>query len=326
MPPFLATFRVFGLHTARIVAIAVGVVLGVGLLAGTIRLLPWLVSETLPLGVALPFGWGLFSVALEAAFLVGLPVGFALASALFVERNEARALHAVGIGPLHLIASTLPLACVLASLTGLVSFTWGQEAAAPGRMARLLVEEARRSCLDETEGSRAVEVPFVGATWLCREGEPPFLVARLEKEGAVFTASSLEIDDRLDALTASDLRLALPHEPSSSLFVSRARLRGIEPFARPSRLSPTARAVLIASTSAGLSLLVGWIVLRFGRAGRVEALVFGGVGPVLLLGALPLLERLRLPAMSYLVIPLAQAVAIFTVLAVRRCMPERSLR
>lgn len=326
MLPFLAAFRVFGLHTARVVAKAVAIVLGIGLLAGGIRLLPWLVSKTLPARVALPFASGLFSAALEAAFLVGLPVGFALASALFVERNEARSLFALGIGPARIVASTAPLALLLVLLTALSSWAWGREASAPGRLARVLVSEARAGCLDLDRGARAVEVPFVSATWLCQEGDPPRLVARLRGTEAVFTASAIEIDDRLAKVAATDLRLSLPSEAPARLRVARSTLRGLEPFARSSRLSPWARALLVSTTAGVLALLAGWAILRFGGGGRVEALIFGGSGPIVVLGGISLLDRMSVTTLTYLVIPAAAVVTIFAVLAIRGCVPERSLR
>ena len=77
--------------------VAAGVVLGIALGAGLVRLLPWLLSPEVPLRVALPFAKALTAVAIETAFFVGVPIGFCFAAAQSVERGEARALFALGV-------------------------------------------------------------------------------------------------------------------------------------------------------------------------------------------------------------------------------------
>ncbi|MFO0571355.1 MAG: hypothetical protein U0263_37345 [Polyangiaceae bacterium] len=79
-----------------------------GLAAGLVRLLPWLVSPEVPLDVSLPFARALGAGATEMAFLIGAPLGTALAVARFVERGEARALHALGVTPARIARSLFP--------------------------------------------------------------------------------------------------------------------------------------------------------------------------------------------------------------------------
>src|ERR1019366_3731159 len=91
----------------------------VGLLAGAVRVLPWLLDPAVPWRVAQPFARGLAAVSLEAALLVGWPIGWALACFRFVERGEARVLQTLGQPPFETVARLMPrgtpLALVLAA-------------------------------------------------------------------------------------------------------------------------------------------------------------------------------------------------------------------
>ncbi|HEY5241342.1 MAG TPA: hypothetical protein VIJ22_07750, partial [Polyangiaceae bacterium] len=64
--------------------VASGAIALVGVVAGAVRLMPWLLDPAVPWRVAAPFARGLAAVAFEAALLVGWPVGWALAACRFV--------------------------------------------------------------------------------------------------------------------------------------------------------------------------------------------------------------------------------------------------
>src|SRR5580692_2421257 len=103
---------------------AVALVAGVG---GAVRLLPWLLDPGVTFRLALPFARGLLALALEAALVVGWPIGWALATAEFVARGEARALATLGDSPAAATLRLLPQAAAFACVLGLVSFLGGRE-------------------------------------------------------------------------------------------------------------------------------------------------------------------------------------------------------
>lgn len=322
----LALFRALGIRAAAMTATAMALVLGIGLAAGWIRLLPWLVSEAVPLRVALPFAKALAAAAFEAAALVGLPLGWALAAAISVERGEARALFALGVGPWRMLVSTFAPAMAIAAAAGLVIGSLGRDLEAPGRFAGALFDEGRAACV-EGESPRAVHVPLVSATWLCFEDAPPRLVGSLAGERtAPFTASSLRIGDGLDTLAFEDLHLYLNRGAPIRLHVERASVEGLRPWARASKLGGAKRGVVIAATGAWLAIVVGWVVLRSGISARTSSIALGLAGPLATFGSLSLVERTMLPTFAYISLPLAATGAIFLTLAIRGCVPERWTR
>src|SRR5580692_2034193 len=94
--------------------VATAILALVGLLAGAVRVLPWLLDPAVPWRVAQPFARGLAAIAIEAALLVGWPIGWALACFRFVERGEARVLQTLGQPPLETVARLLPRGAPLA--------------------------------------------------------------------------------------------------------------------------------------------------------------------------------------------------------------------
>lgn len=322
----LALLRALGLRAAATTAIAMALVLGMGLTAGWIRLLPWLVSEAVPWSVALPFAKTLAAAALEAAALVGLPLGWALAAAISVERGEARALFALGVGPWRISSSSFAPALAIAAAAGLVVGWFGRDLDAPGRFTGALFEEGRAAC-EGREGPRAVHVPLVSATWLCFENVPPRLVGRLPgEEAAPFTASSLRIGDRLDTLVFEDLHLYLDGGAPIRLHVGRAQVEGLRPWGRSAKLGGVKRGVFIAATAAWLAIVVGWLVLRSGISARTSSIALGLAGPLATFGLVSLVERASLPTFAYISLPLVATGAIFLTLAIRECVLERWTR
>jgi hypothetical protein len=176
--------------------------------AGTIRLLPWLLAEEVPLEVCWPFAKALAAVAVETAFLVGVPFGFALGASEFVDRGEARALLALGVRPAWIAARAAVAALVIATFAFVASVAWGADAALPGRFAAQLVAQGRASCAKIRE-PRAALVPMVGVTWACFPKRAPRVVGALPgaAKNAFFSAASLKPSEDLRSFTLSDLVL-----------------------------------------------------------------------------------------------------------------------
>lgn len=287
--------------------VASGVVLALALGAGTIRLLPWILSPDVPLRVALPFAKALAAVAVETAFLVGLPIGFALAAAQAVDRGEARALAALGVSPLGLTLGTLKHLALLAAIALFAAAAWDADASMPGRFARQLVDQARVSCAAAREPRTAL-VPLVGVTWLCFPGQPPRVVGPLPGFGdrAWFTAASLVPSDDLRSFELGDLRIVTKktdEAPSLRLHIGSARVAGLSPWGRPAKLGVIARALLIAASGALLALLAAWCVSWRSRSSRVAALSFGGAAALAALATLHSLDKGPLPNSAYALVP-----------------------
>src|SRR5262245_59524974 len=96
--------RVFGLPAAKRALALAGGIFAVAVLAGAMRILPILLAPGVPGRVALPLARGALGVALETALFVAPPLAWALAAARLVDRGEARALHALGIAPIRIVA------------------------------------------------------------------------------------------------------------------------------------------------------------------------------------------------------------------------------
>lgn len=282
---------------------ASAVVLAIALAAGAIRLLPWLLSREVPLRVAWPFAQALAAVAVETAFFVGLPVGFALAAAQLVERGEARALLALGASPARITLGALAHALLLGALAFAGAVGFDADASVPGRFARQLVEQGRASCAGAREPRTAL-VPLVDVTWLCFPGAPPRVVGTLPGFGerAWFSATQLEPSDDLRSLSLEDLRIVTRKSgatPELRLHVARARVSGLAPWGRPSKIAVAPRAGLLVATALALALLSVWVVVRRSRDSRVAALLFGGAPALAALSALHAIDKGPLPAPAY---------------------------
>src|SRR6185436_5228776 len=118
-----------------------------------------------------------------------------------------------------------------AALAAVAALAWGTEAAAPGRLARSLVEHSKQSCSYAT-APRTAHVPFVGVTWLCFEGLPPRLAGALPGGGVSFTASDLSVSDDLRSLQFSDMRLLLGERGDVRVTAHEALITGLSPWGR----------------------------------------------------------------------------------------------
>ncbi len=321
-----ALLRVLGPRLLRTTATAAVIVFALGVFAGLVRLLPWLVSPNLPLVVAWPFAKVLLAAALEMAVVVGLPLGWALALATFVDRGEVRALEAVGTSPRTLVLATAPIALGLAAIGLVVVLLWGRDAARPGRLAADLLAAARAACIEAPP--RAVDVPLLGASWLCFEDSPPVLYGGLgERVRTIpFTASEARVSEGLDILAFEDFRLVAKAAGSVSVQATSATIRGVSKSTRTTKLEARRRAVLLSATAAWLALVAGFCIVRAKVGGNVRAAMIGVVGPLVGVGTLSALERAGWTSLAYLLVPLAPSVAVFAVQAAQGCVPRRRVR
>jgi hypothetical protein len=306
---------ILALPAARLGGLIAAGVLGVSLLAGAIRVLPLLLASGVPIGLAPVFARGVLGVSLETALFVAPPIAWALATARLVERGEARALFASGVGPARIVASTWPAALAVALAAALAAASWGREASAPGRLVRDLVGEARAAC-SAAKAPAAIDVPLVGLAWVCLPGEAPRLVgtapfvASPGGAGApVFSATELIVSDDLRGLTARGLTLALPdsgpdRRDGPRIFVAEAIIHGVTPIGRASNLGVAARALLLAASSVLMAAFAAAATLRAAIQSRVRALAIGAAGPAAALLVFSSLERAPTTPLFYAAAPL----------------------
>lgn len=283
-------------------AVAVALVLALGLSAGAIRLMPWLVAKDVPLSLAAPFARVLASSSLEASVLVGVPLGVALATASFVDRGEARALAALGASPARLVGE---LAVALALLS--VSFAPSarlSEVNALGALSNRLVAEGRRSCA-ESESPRRVDVPLVALTWLCFE-RGARIVGRVPGfgDGAWFSASDLAPSADFGTVTLSDLHLsARLGSRIATVHAGTSRLSGLPRWGTSRSFGGVARALLVALSASLAALGLAVAILRRRLSSQVHAAALAALSSVAVLSVLLRLDRDRAAAVAYVGLP-----------------------
>jgi hypothetical protein len=308
--------RLFAAPAARLTAAVGGGILGVSLVAGAIRVLPLLLAPGVPLRLAPVLARGVAGVALETALFVAPPIAWALAGSRLVDRGEARALFAIGVRPLRIVAAGWPAALGVAVAAALAAAAWGREAAAPGRAARALLAEARAACVAAPPPAVA-DVPLLEVSWLCFAGQPPRAVGAVPG-GAAFSATAITVSDDLRAVEATDLELLLPPragEPQvlrgeAHLHAAQAVIRGLTPVGRASNLAVTERAALVAASATALAALAGLIALTAAVRSRAAALALGAVGPAAALLVFSALERGPAPLAAYAAVPAAGLAAL----------------
>jgi hypothetical protein len=288
--------------SARASAAAGAIVLGVGVAAGAIRLLPWLVAPGVPLELATPFVRTLLLGASEMTILVALPLGAAVAAALFVERGEARALAALGVSPARFVKSLVAPGLLVVALYA--AFAASSYTEPPGLLAARLIEEGRASCAEAKE-PRRVDVPLVLLSWLCfREG--PRLTGRLP--GVVrevwFTASEVGLDGDLRSLSARDLHLATRQDSRTlTLHVGDARVKGLHGWGRAKAVTGLVRAAFVGGAALFAALFAVWSVVRVGRPGPVAAGVLSALAAAGMALVLSRLDAREAPTALYLALP-----------------------
>jgi len=246
-------------------ALSAAVVLAVGIGAGAVRLLPWFVSPDVPWSLAVPFAEELWRRASEVALLVGLPVGAAIAAALFVETGAARALMALGASPIRLALSVAQIGLVFVVLGTLVGFArLGDDS--PGHFVSRLVENGRAACQGESHQKR-VDVPFVGAAWLCF-AEAPRFVGRVPGTRADLVFTALRVDESdVSGLDFRDLRVAgklgETDSPVLHLRAATARVEGLAGFgAARTRSAAALRGSLVSGLATLAAFALAWLVVR----------------------------------------------------------------
>jgi hypothetical protein len=286
--------------------VASGAIALVGVVAGAVRLMPWLLDPAVPWRVAAPFARGLAAVAFEAALLVGWPVGWALAACRFVESGEARVLLTLGERPERTAWRLAPQGLALAVALAGVALVYGSDATAPGRVATELVAQARLSCVHATTPT-TYAIPFTDLTWLCAPDRAPRLVGQApgSMRGAVLTASDARISGDFRGLELDDARLLLAGDTPVAVHVATLSMHGMSPWAQASTLPPAWRALLLALTAWTAALLAAYVVLRSAVRTRIAAIAVGAVGPVAALGLLRLLERADARPAFFALLPLA---------------------
>ena len=284
-----------------------------------------------------PFARSLSVLALEAAILVGWPVGWAIATHRLVERGEATVLATLGESPTRTLRRLGRQGIVFALLLAASSAVLGREAAAPGRVVNALLSRGRAACRDASSPS-TFGVPFVSATWLCAPNQaPPRIVGRAPIGRVAFTASDARVSDDLRRIDLDDARLALPLDGASALriHVSSLRLSGLSPWTRASAVGPALRAVVVAlsgvlaASSSVLALLL--LAGKQRKQGIVVAVAIGAAGPLAALATLRATE-LRLPEgetanlgwkVAVALTPFSAVIAVLLIAALLLVLPER---
>jgi hypothetical protein len=319
-------------------AIAAGaatlVILAAALIGATIRLLPWVLDPTIGRSTLAPFAKSLLAVALEAALMIGWPVGWALVTQRLVDRGEARVLATLGERPARTILRLFPQGVVLGMVLVFASALLGREAVAPGRVVNALLAEGRASCAPgETHG-----IPFVSVTWLCPPGTAadtePRLVGRAPIGNVIFTAQGATVSDDLRRIDLAGARLSLPTGMEATqvrVRVGSLVLRGLAPWARASALPPLLRAVVVTVSSflAGCASAAAILRARRRRVSGVAAAAIGAAGPVAALVVLRALE-LRMPETSpgwwlllFALVPLSALASVAASSALVTALPEK---
>jgi hypothetical protein len=300
----------FNKPVGRAATLASLLVASVAFGAGAVRLLPWCLDPAVPWRVLVPFARGVGVLALEAAMLLGWPLGVALALQVRVERGEWRGLEALGERPIVAAARLLPSLLAPAVILVLASFLSARDASDPGRVANELLEGGRVACA-ATDDTKALRVPIVDATWLCVPGRTPRLLARAPGPlgGLLVTAERVRVAGDFRGLELEDVRTTLRAQ-HVKLHVGRLSLRGLAPWTRASSFPAWERALLLVVSLAASVLGAALAALRGAVTGRVTGTIVGASGPVATLLLMRALERADAAPFAYMALPAAAALAV----------------
>lgn len=282
----------------------------IGLLGAVVRVLPWALDASVPWAVVLPFARSIVMVALEAALLLGWPIGWGMAAQRFVESGEARVFALLGESPARTATRVLPAGVALACALALASLVGGRDAGAPGRVLTELVAEGRASCA-HVDAPRSLTVPFLNATWLCVPGRAPRLVVPSPMGGLVVTASSARISGDFRRVELDDAFFGAGAAPGARVRVRAMSLVGLPPWSQSSILPPALRAVLVSISAAASAWVAMTVILARKVRGRVPAVVVSAVGPLLALASLRFIERRAEATLApFMLVPLASIGAV----------------
>ena len=290
----------------------------VALVAGAVRVMPWLLAPDVPWRVALPFARTLAAIAIEAAVMVGCPIGVTLACARVAARGEARVMQLLGERPSRTALRLMPQALAFAAVIATASAIGGADASAPGEVATSLIEQGKASCEHATTRT-TYSVPLVGVTWLCAPNGP----SRLYGHGpggmskVTFTAERAHIAGDMRRIDLDEATLVFGDAPDSPhATLHQFTLRGLSPWASASSLPPWTRAVVMAGSALVCALLAAWGALRRMARAPLAALAGGAVGPLIALAAVRALERGDARSGWFLLVPALAAIATLLAFAV----------
>jgi hypothetical protein len=306
--------------------VSIGILGLVALSAACVRVLPWMLDSRVPWRVAVPFARAIASVAVEASVLVGWPVGWALAAFTLGERGEARVLATLGERPARTTAGLWRMALAFAAVLAAASLAGGRDASEPGRVVSALLGAGRASCgagASAPSGARALDVPLVGAAWLCDSdgagarlvGKAPFAIESSSSD-ALYTARAIDVAPDARRIELDDAWIA---SPAGSIHVKHAVFR-LPPFVRASSLPAAWRALFLASTGALSAMFATWLLLAAtdderSASWRLHAIVLGAAGPVAALALLHVLEvaPAPMPLRLYALLPIVAVAATWIV-------------
>jgi hypothetical protein len=279
-----------------------------GIVAGAVRVLPWLLDPSVSWRVTAPFARGLAAVAAESALLVGWPLGWVIACFRCVETGEARVLQLLGERPSVTTARLARQGAAFAAALAAVAVFYGRDAGAPGRVATELVAQARAACAT-VRYPKTYSVPFTRLTWLCAPGREPVVVGSLAAvmSSAVLSARDATISGDFRALQLRDARVLLPSNPPVSVHVSALSMHRMAPWAAASTLPPALRGFVLAASAAFASAFGVYAALRRAVRSRLGAIVLGTGGPLVALGLMRILERMGASAAIFCVVPFVGA-------------------
>jgi hypothetical protein len=301
---------------------------GAGIVAGAVRILPWLLDPAVPWAVAAPFARALAAVAFESGLLVGWPIGWSLACFRLVESGEALTLQTLGERPRTTCARLAWQGAVFSAVLGAVALDYGRDASAPGRIATELVARARSSC-GRVRAPTTYSVPFTDFTWLCAQGRVPRLVGSLPggMSAAVLSARDARISGDFRAVELDDARVLLPGSPPTVLRVATLALRGMSPWAAASSVPPLVRAVVLVLSAGVAAWLTAYFVLVGTVRTRQGVLALAAAGPIAALGLMRVLGGVGAGPALFALVPIASgacpAVAAWLVGRLRR-LPTRT--
>jgi hypothetical protein len=295
-------------HAFRYALAFVAGVSSIGLVGAAVRVLPWALDSTVPWAIVVPFARSVAMVALEAAILLGWPLGWGLAAQRFVELGEARVFALLGESPVKTALRALPSGLVFAAALGLASVLGARDASAPGRVLSELVAEGRATC-ERVQSPRSLTVPFLGANWVCVPGRAPRLVAPAPMGGLVVTAAGAKIAGDFRRIDLEDAYFS-PNS-QAEVRVGSLTLRGLPPWSQSSILPPALRALVVVVAAFASAWLTMVFLLARRIRGRAMALVVAASGPLAALGALRFIERrAEVTLAPFFLVPLGSALAI----------------
>jgi hypothetical protein len=280
-----------------------------GLVAGAVRLLPWLLDPAVPWRVAGPFARGLAAVAAESALLVGWPIGWALACFRWVESGESRLMQTLGERPLRTAARLLPQGALLAASLAALALLYGRDASQPGRVATELVAQGRASCAGAKRAA-TYAVPFTDLTWLCAPPEAhrePRLVGSAPGalSSVVLSARGARIAGDFRALELDDAYVLFPGDHPVQLHVGELTMRGMAPWAQASTVPASARALVLGLAAWAAAFVAALVTLRGSLPSRALAFAAAAAGPVVALALMRFFERAGAPLGTCALVPLA---------------------